>query len=155
VKYEDFPQRRKPKTMGLTYARTKDRPIKLLALTGLTRAEFTDLLVAFNKVSQSSRLQLQQTGGRKVALHSNGDRLLFILVYLKTYPWPEITGELFGMEMAQVNECAQRLLPVVCDALDELGAMPEGDGGVVMPARGKQCMGGMERRRLQARRPGK
>ena len=62
--------------MGLTYARIKDQPKKLLALTGLTRAEFDDLLVAFAQVSQPSVTMTQQGrprqrqvgGGRKATL---------------------------------------------------------------------------------------
>jgi hypothetical protein len=119
--------------MGLTYAYIKDKPKKLQALTGLTRTEFDDLLVAFNKVSRSNAAahgqrhsrQRQIGADRKGALQSNEDRLLFILVYLKTYPLQEITGELFGLEASKVKQWRQLLLPVVCDALDEFGVMPE------------------------------
>jgi len=109
----------------MTYARIKDKPKKLLALTGLTRTEFDDLLEAFNKVS-TPKTKLTQLGkprqrkaggGRKATLRLNEDRLLFILVYLKTYPLQEIMGELFGMEVSKVNEWLHRLLPLVREAL--------------------------------------
>ena len=119
--------------MVLTYAHIKDKPKKLLALTGLTRSEFDDLLAAFEKVSQSNAAasghrrprQRQVAASRKVALQSNEDRLLFTLVYLKTFPLQEIACELFGMEMSKVNEWVHLLLPIVSDALDEFGVMPE------------------------------
>ena len=147
--------------MGLTYAQIKDRPRKLLALTDLTRSEFADLLAAFNKVSQPGRPRQHQAGGRTVALHSNEDRLLFILVYLKTYPLSEITGALFGMKVSKVNEWRHRLLPVICDALDELGAMPERDARAGAPTRGRQrtrrtaLLDGAPRRRQRAKRADK
>ena len=83
--------------MGLTYARIK-KPKKLLALSGLTRAEFDDLLVAFKAVSQPNPTTTQRgqsrqrkvSGGRKAPPLLAEDRLLFILVYMKTYPLQEI-----------------------------------------------------------------
>lgn len=155
--------------MGLTYAQLKDKPKKLLALTGLTRSEFDDLLVAFNKVSKPKATvtqrgrprQRQAGGGRKATLHSNEDRLLFILVYLKTYPLQEIMGELFGMEVSKVNEWIHRLLPLVRDALDELGVIPERDAQAVAQAQAKRRTGqtvildGTERRRQRPKSPKK
>jgi hypothetical protein len=132
--------------MGLTFAHIKDKPKKLQALTGLTRTEFDDLLVAFDMVSQANAAapgqrrprQRQVADGRKAALQSSEDRLLFTLVYLKTYPLQEITEELFGMEMSKANEWIHRLLPYVCDALDELGVMPERDVRTIARTPGKQ-----------------
>ena len=104
--------------MGLTYAHLN-----------LTRAEFDDLRAAFNKVSRPKTAvtqpgrprQRRVGGGRQATLHATEDRLLFILVYVKAYPLQEIMGELFGMEVSKVNEWIHRLLPVLRDALDELG----------------------------------
>ncbi len=155
--------------MGLTYAQLKDKPKKLLALTGLTRAEFDDLLVAFNQVSQPSSAVTRQGhprqrrvgGGRKATLQANEDQLLFILVYVKTYPLQEIMGELFGMEVSKVNEWIHRLLPLLRDALDELGVMPERDAQVVAQAQAQRRTGrtvivdGTERRRQRPKSPEK
>lgn len=155
--------------MGLTYARLKDQPKKLLALTGLTRAEFDDLLVAFDKVSQPSATLTQQGrprqrrvgGGRKATLELAEDRLLFILVYQKTYPLQEIMGELFGMEVSKVNEWIHRLLPVLRDALDELQVLPERDAHAVAQAQATRQTGqtviidGTERRRQRPKSPEK
>lgn len=155
--------------MGLTYARLKDHPKKLLAFTGLTRAEFDDLLVAFDKVSQPSATLTQQGqprqrqvgGGRKATLRLAEDRLLFILVYLKTYPLQEIMGELFGMEVSKVNEWIHRLLPLVRDALEELRVLPERDAHAVAQAQVQRRTGqtvivdGTERRRQRPKSPEK
>lgn len=155
--------------MGLTYAQLKDKPKKLLALTGLTRAEFDDLLVAFNQVNQPKIAVTQQGrprqrragGGRKATLQANEDRLLFILVYVKTYPLQEIMGELFGMEVSKVNEWIHRLLPVLRDALDELGVLPEREAQAVAQAQTQRRTGrtvildGTERRRQRPKNPEK
>jgi hypothetical protein len=155
--------------MGLTYAQLKDKPKKLLALTGLTRAEFDDLLVAFNTVSQPNAAVTQQGrprqrragGGRKATLQLNEDRLLFILVYLKTYPLQEIMSELFDLDVSKVNEWIHRLLPLVRDALDELGVLPERDAQAVAPAQARRRTGqaviidGTERRRQRPKSPEK
>jgi hypothetical protein len=155
--------------MGLTYARIKDQPKKLLALTGLTRAEFDDLLVAFDKVSQPSAALTQQGqprqrrvgGGRKATLQLAEDRLLFILVYLKTYPLQEIMGELFGMEVSKVNDWIHRLLPLVRDALDDLQVLPERNAQAVAQAQAVRRIGqtviidGTERRRQRPKSPEK
>ena len=155
--------------MGLTYARLKDQPKKLLALTGLTRTEFDDRLVAFDKVSQPSATMTQQGqprqrqigGGRKATLQLAEDRLLFILVYLKTYPWQEIMGELFDMKVSKVNEGIHRLLPLVRDALEELRVLPERDAPAVARAQAQRrtgqtvIMDGTERRRQRPKSPEK
>jgi len=75
----------------LTYEKLKKEPRRLLALTSLTSEEFDDLLGAFQKSWETDvekRLNSQTRkrkagGGRKAALNSLEDKLLFILVYFK------------------------------------------------------------------------
>ena len=155
--------------MGLTYARIKDKPKKLLALSGLTRAEFDDLLVAFKIVSQPNSATTQRGqsrqrkvgGGRKATLLLAEDRLLFILVYMKTYPLQEIMAELFDLDVSNVNEWIHRLLPLLRDALDELGVLPERDAQAVAQAQTQRPTGqtvivdGTERRRQRPKNPEK
>jgi hypothetical protein len=155
--------------MALTYARLKDQPKKLLALTGLTRAEFDALLVAFDNVSQPSATVTQQGqprqrrvgGGRKATLSLAEDRLLFILVYQKTYPLQEIMSELFGLHVSNVNDWIHRLLPVLRDALAKLHVLPERDAQAVPQAQAERRTGptlmidGTERRRQRPKNPAK
>ena len=58
-------------------------------------------------------------------MHRPEDRLLFILVYLKTSPLQAVMGELFNLSQPQVNHGIHRLLPVLQEARDELGVCPE------------------------------
>lgn len=56
------------------------------------------------------------------------DKLLFILVYTKTYPLQMVQGQLFDMSQSSANEWIHVLLPRLKVALDELGVLPERDG---------------------------
>ena len=137
------------------------------ALTGVSRKIFGKLLVAFSlcyELYQQEQYEKNKSnrkrkpgGGRKATLQLNEDRLLFIVVYLKTYPLQEIMGELFGMEVSKVNEWIHRLLPQVRDALDELGVMPERDAQAFAKAQAGRTviLDGTERRRQRPKNPEK
>lgn len=155
--------------MPLTYERLKKQPKKLLAFTGLTSVEFEKLLSTFCQVSQHSveltqhgqPRQRKPGGGRTATLKSDADRLLFILVYLKTYPLQEVMGELFGMNVSKVNEWIHRLLPLVRDALDQLGVLPARDAATFAEQQTHRATGrtlvidGTERRRQRPKIPEK
>jgi len=122
--------------MGMTYTRLKGREKKHLAFTGLTAKEFGILLGAFSNVCAELRHKQTVTGeprkrkpgaGQRPILANEEDQLLFILFYLKTYPLQEVMSELFDMPTSSVNEWIHRLLPIVQEALDDLGVLPERD----------------------------
>jgi len=155
----------------ITYNRLKTQRRRFLALTGLTLVEFEDLLAAFQKahatiypsthtVTGQPRKRLVQAGRRGV-LSCIEDKLLFLLVYLKTYPLQVVLGELFGMGASQANYWLQRLLPVLQTALDDLGVMPERDGHRLAAMRcqpselNKLIIDGTERRRQRPKNPEK
>ncbi len=79
--------------------------------------------------------------------------MLFVLVYLKTYPLQVVLGQLFGISTSQANHWLHHLLPVLRSALDDLGVAPERDGvrlsrGPGTPAdSGAVIIDGTERRR--------
>src|SRR5437588_12050700 len=52
------------------------------------------------------------------------DRLLFILVYLKTYALQVVHGHLFGMVQGKANQWIHVLLPALLAALRTLGDAP-------------------------------
>jgi hypothetical protein len=107
-------------------------------MTGLTPAEFRQLLPAFETAyehacpkDQTAAGQPRQRGpggGRPRALSSSADQLLFVLVYLKTYPLQVVLGQLFGLSTSQANYWLHYLLPVLRSALDDLGVLPERNG---------------------------
>ena len=111
---------------------------KFLALTGLTLKEFNALLPAFakayarqhphNRTRTGRKRSRQHGGGRHGVLATMEQKLLFILVYQKTYPLQVVLGELFGMSQSGANQWIHRLLPVVRNALTAIGVSPERDG---------------------------
>lgn len=134
-----------------------------LALTGLTTAEFQDLLPAFERAyaraypaDRTAAGQPRQGwpgSGRPSVLAGGADKLLFLLVYLKTYPLQVVLGKLFGISPSQANHWLHRLLPVLRSALDDLGVLPDRDGGRLgrQPAETRKArlviIDGTERRR--------
>ena len=91
----------------ITYQHLSECPRRFLALTGLTPVEFRELLPAFERAYLELypvRLTLQGQPRRRVVgagrhsrLDSSADKLLLLLVYLKTYPLQAVLGELFGL----------------------------------------------------------
>jgi hypothetical protein len=117
----------------IRYATLKKKPKDLLALTGLARRELDELLPVFEqaltKPEPGRKKRRRASGaGRKPALPTAADKLVFILVYLKTYPIQAVQAQLFGMSQSSANRYIQQLLPVLAQALDTLGVMPERDG---------------------------
>jgi len=120
-----------------TYEELKKNARKFVSLTSLTPEEFEYVLPAFEKAYQQvfpdTRTKTGQVrarksgGGRKGALASLEQKLLFALVYQKSYPVQAIMGELFGMGQSQANEWTHTLLPILKQALDDLGYEPERD----------------------------
>jgi hypothetical protein len=116
----------------LRYAALRKKPRDLLALTGLARREFEELLPVFEqalpKPAQRRKRQRAPGGGRKPRLPTVADKLLFVLVYTKTYPLQSVQAHLFGMSQSSANRYLRQLLPVLAEALDRLGFAPERDG---------------------------
>jgi hypothetical protein len=122
----------------MTYNTLSTKPRPFLAMTGLTPTEFRDLLPAFETAYERA-YPLDGTGpgqsrqrcpgaGRPSVLSRSEDKLLFVLVYLKTYPLQVVLGQLFGISTSQANYWLHHLLPVLRSALDDLGFAPERDG---------------------------
>src|SRR3954471_20967960 len=155
----------------VTYERLQADRRQLLALTGLTLPEFQRLLSAFprayqrlyppSRTAEGQPRQRGAGGGCKGRLQRPEDQLLFILVYLKTYPLQAVMGELFGLSQPRVNSGIHRLLPVLQGALDDLGVCPERNAAHL--ARSQAASGadprliidGTERRRQRPKDPEK
>jgi hypothetical protein len=122
----------------LQYLELKKKPREFLAATGITDEEFQALLPTFEKCYQLAlpqkpkptrkRKQRARGGGRQGKLPKISDKLLFILVYQKTFPLQVMHGLQFGLSQGQVNHWIHRLLPVLQQSLSEMGMRPERDG---------------------------
>ena len=121
----------------LTYNALKDKAKEFLAAIGLKVEEFARLLPAFGSayhalypVDQTAEGKTRQRlpgGGTKGTLRTFEDKLLFILVYQKTYPLQTMHGLQFGLSQPQTNYWIHRLLPVLQRALADLNRTREGE----------------------------
>jgi len=120
------------------YSELRKHKRRFLALTGLTDQEFKALLPWFQKAHEASQAvaKTQQGkkrkravgGGRKAKLETIEDKLLFVLMYQKSYPVQELLGITFGLSQSSVNHWVHRLLPELKGALEQMGVMPERKG---------------------------
>jgi Helix-turn-helix of DDE superfamily endonuclease len=119
--------------MKLSYGELQGKPRILQSLTGLKRDEFEVLLESFgrawedfvNETFQREGRKRAYGAGRKPHLKQLDDKLLFILVYFRLYPTPEVQGFLFGMGQAQANEWVHRLTGLLNRALGYEHQLPE------------------------------
>jgi Helix-turn-helix of DDE superfamily endonuclease len=119
---------------GLRYAEVSQRELKFLDMTSLTVEEFGQLVPSFEEAFQERmnewRLDGKRRSGRGYTTYANcplptpEDRLLFILVYLKTNVLQVVQGELFGMPQNKANQWIHTLLPVLQTTLRRLGDAP-------------------------------
>src|SRR6266850_67089 len=105
--------RRKEATpMGtLRFTDLQKRPTEVLDLTSLTVDEFQRLVPPFEAAFEAHmadwRLDGRPRTARRYTTYTNcplptpEDRLLLILVYLKTYPLQVVQGRLFGLGQSQ------------------------------------------------------
>lgn len=119
---------------GLRYAEVSQKERKFLDLTSLTVEEFKQLVPAFEEAFQEHMQEWCLDGKRRVGraytpyanspLPTPEDRLLFILVYLKTNPLQVMQGEVFGIPQNKANQWIHTLLPVLQTTLRRLGEAP-------------------------------
>src|SRR5258706_7531932 len=110
------------------------RPMEFLDFTGVTLDEFQQLVppfeTAFHARMGARRMDGKPRTARRFTVYQNcplptpEDRLLFILVYLKTYALQVVQGRLFGMVQGKANQWIHVLLPVLLAALRTLGDAP-------------------------------
>lgn len=152
----------------LNYETLKKKPKKLLALTGLARREFEEVLPVFAKAlnkteakihAKTSRRKRATGAGRKPGLRTLEDKLLFALVYTKTYPLQVVQGQLFEMSQSSASEWIHFLLPILAEALAALKVMPERDGSRLAQHERRRAesfdliVDGVERRRQRPKDP--
>jgi hypothetical protein len=106
------------------------------ALTGLSQAQFDQLLPVFESTYQATQQQAyeegvqsgtrqrQPGGGSKGKLPTIADKLTFVLYYYKTYPTFDVLGAQFHMARSKANENLHKLSPILYDTLVELEVMP-------------------------------
>ena len=119
---------------GLRFAALQSRPMEFLDFTSVTLDEFQQLVppfeAAFHARMATWRMDGKPRTARRFTVYKNcplptpEDRLLFILVYLKTYALQIVQGRLFGMVQGKANQWIHMLLPALLAALRALGDAP-------------------------------
>jgi hypothetical protein len=119
---------------SLRFIEIQSRPTEVLDLTSLTVDEFRQLVPPFETTFQAHMAQWRLDGRPRTArryttyqncpLPTPEDRLLFILVYLKTYPLQVVQGRLFGMGQSKAHQWIHVLLVVLQATLHTLGDAP-------------------------------
>ena len=119
---------------GLRYAEVRRQERKFLDLTSLTVEAFDQLVPSFEEAFQERMKEWCLDGkkrvGRAYTSYTNSplptpeDRLLFILVYLKTNPLQVVQGQMFDLPQNKANQWIHTLLPVLQQALQKLGDTP-------------------------------
>src|SRR4029453_15084750 len=119
---------------GVRFTELQSRPMEFLDFTSLTLDEFQPLVppfeTAFHTRMAAWRMDGKPRTARRFTVYNNcplltpEDRLLFILVYLKTYALQVVHGRLFGMVQGKANQWIHVLLPALLAALRVLGDTP-------------------------------
>jgi hypothetical protein len=155
----------------ITYTELKVKPKEFLAATGLHVNEFELLLPRFKAKLAAQRLPDQQNyagkprqrrkgAGPKDRLRSDEDKLLFILVYQKTYPLQTMLGLHFGLSQPRANYWIHVLMPILQAVLAEMGMTPVRDpqavaaSPLVNQGAPDLLIDGTERRRQRPKDPG-
>ena len=109
---------------------------QMKALTGLSQAQFDDLLPVFSDIYGVTQQQHYEEGvasgtrrrkpggGTKGKLPTMTEKLLFVLYYYKTYPTFDVLGTQFDMARSKANENLHKLSPILYDTLVYLEMMP-------------------------------
>src|SRR3990167_8072982 len=103
------------------------------AVTGMSPTELHNLLPAFAEslirhsfvVKPKTKRQRKLGGGRRGHLPTVEDKLVFVLMYLKTYPTFDVMGFLTGRQRSKCQYSVANLLPVLEMALGKHLVLPE------------------------------
>src|SRR5712691_8964155 len=119
---------------GLRFTDLQSRPMEFLDFTSLTLDEYQQLVPPFETAFHARMAAWRMEGKPRTArrftvdkscpLPTPEDRLLFILVSLKTYALQVVHGRLCGMVQGKANQWIHVLLPALLAALRALGDAP-------------------------------
>jgi len=118
----------------MTYDNIKKQPVQLLSLTGFTIEEFEAFLPFFTTEWNEYYSRFTLTGKLRERISYNrttskipkiGDKLLFILSYLKNNPLLQYHGATFHMTQPQCNNWIHLLSNILHKTLKNLGELPD------------------------------
>ena len=118
----------------MRYDKVKKNAPQMLSMTGFTVSQFEALLPVFkyeweeyySHFTLEGKVRQRISYGRKSGkLPLIGDKLLFILSYLKNNPLQEYHGAMFDMTQPQCNDWVHLLADILRKTLKTLGELPE------------------------------
>lgn len=115
--------------MNFQAALRSDRMCK--ALTGLTIKEFTNLTADFSwnyrefEVKRKPNRKRKLGGGRDSYIETTGEKLFYILWYLKTYPTFDVASFYVGFAWSKACEWTHILLPVLEQTMQRKLSLPQ------------------------------
>ena len=112
----------------LNIARALQSPRALLALTGVSRAEFEQLEGRFTVVVEEQRAGRRYKrlpgAGRKHTLRTLRAKLFFLLFYLKCYPTFDVAGIVFEVDRSRACRWVGDWLPLLEAVLGRVAVLP-------------------------------
>lgn len=129
----------------LRYAWLRGKPKQFQHLTGLSVESFEAFVARVAPLwERSERQRLTHPhrqraigGGHPYALRALEDKLLLVLVFLRTYPTYEFLGLLFGLHLSNADRLLRRILPILRDATEKPFTLPK-------PRKGRKRMNSLE-----------
>ena len=118
----------------MQYDKIKTRPVQFVGITGLKVEDFNFLLPYFkaewdeyNEFFTLDGLPRQRKSYSRVdtVIPKIADKLMFLLIYLKTNPLQEHHAASFGMTQSQANILIHLLCGLLRKTLKRLGELPE------------------------------
>jgi hypothetical protein len=117
----------------MNYAKIKHNSLQLISQTGLNKIEFESLSDEFQvefsdyitrfTIERKARLRVYKAR-RTSNLPSIEDKLLFILIFLKTNPLQEHHAASFGINQPKANLYLHKFVPLLPQTLKRLGELP-------------------------------
>jgi len=120
----------------MQYEKTKKKPTQFLSLTGFTVSEFEEFLPHFQYDWEKYNACFTLFGKERQRTFYNrktsvlpmiGDKLMFILSYLKTNPLQEQHAWSYGLNQPQCNLWIHLLKKILLTTLERLRELPERD----------------------------
>jgi len=122
----------------MDYTKVLNQPKQFLSLTSLRAEEFIELLRFFEplweKYYRYHTLEGKKRQHPRTKEHGNallrgtGQKLFFLLVYLKTNSLQEHHAASFGVSQSKISRIVKALLPILNQALSQMGYAPLREG---------------------------
>ena len=96
---------------------------------GVNESELSKIVQSFSEILQARRMAKNRKrvvgGGRRGALPTNRDKVIFCLYYLKNYPTFDDLGNRFQLSRSCAHTALHKWAPFLLQALEKLDVLPQ------------------------------